>query len=81
MTKTQEDAIHSALNTHCMDIYIVCFGTRKLVGEFTESERHANVPEALAMAELHRVFVNDCLNPKYLETRKVLAERMILSYR
>ncbi len=82
MTNEQKQAIDAALHTHCEDTFIVLHdGTRRAVAYMDPAERRAHVPEALALAQLHRAFVDDTLNAEYQATMRVVVERMAIYFR
>lgn len=79
MNNEQMTAIDAALHTHCEDTFItLADGTRKAVAYMDPAERRARVPEALALAQLHRAFVNDPLSPEYRRAVRVVVERMTI---
>ena len=73
----KELAIDLALHTWAEDSYVILVdGSKRFIASFDPCDRRAHVPEALALAHLHRVFVNDCLNSDYRSTVSTMKDRM-----
>lgn len=68
MNQRQLEALDTARHVHCEDTKIsLGDGSTRWVSSFDAFEKHAKVPEALALAQLHRAFCSDPCNPEYLE--------------